>query len=196
MRRHAGDAAGVDCAAGAPRGAGGEQRGIEADFRVQTRETHLASRLPMKKRPAIPRLDGGPQTILLVEEVARSVAFYRDQLRLDLKDGDTDRYAEFDSGDGGALLLVNRAGTLAPMATQAMAGTASGLTFSVEDDGYEAWKNWLVKRGVEIDREAKWIHGGRSLFVRDPDGRRIEFKTAAVVKAPSRPPMPIARTPD
>ena len=150
----------------------------------------------MKKRPAIPRLDGGPQTILLVEEVARSVAFYRDQLRLDLKDGDTDRYAEFDSGDGGALLLVNRAGTLAPMATQAMAGTASGLTFSVEDDGYEAWKNWLVKRGVEIDREAKWIHGGRSLFVRDPDGRRIEFKTAAVVKAPSRPPMPIARTPD
>ena len=69
----------------------------------------------MKKRPVIPRLDGGPQTILLVEEVVRSVAFYRDQLRLDLKDGDTDRYAEFDSGDGGALLLVKRDGTIAPM---------------------------------------------------------------------------------
>jgi catechol 2,3-dioxygenase-like lactoylglutathione lyase family enzyme len=150
----------------------------------------------MKKRPAIPRLDRGPQTILLVEEVVRSVAFYRDQLRLDLKDGDTDRYAEFDSGDGGALLLVNREGTLAPMATQGTAGTANALTFWVEDDGYEAWKKWLVKRGVAIDPKAKWIHGGRSLFVRDPDGRRIDFKTAAVVKAPSGPPMPITRQPD
>ena len=150
----------------------------------------------MKKRPAIPRLDGGPQTILLVEEVARSVAFYRDHLRLELNDGDTDRYAEFDSGDGGALLLVKRDGTIAPMATKAMAGTANALTFTVEDEGYEAWKKWLVKRGVEIDREAKWIHGGRSLFVRDPDGRRIEFKTAPVVRAPSRPPMPITKRPD
>lgn len=82
------------------------------------------------------------------------------------------------------------------MATQAMAGTAKALTFTAEDDGYEAGKKWLVRRGVEIDREAKGIRGGRSLWVRDPDGRRIEFKTAAVVKAPSRPPMPIARKPD
>lgn len=150
----------------------------------------------MKKRPAIPRLDGGPQTILLVEDVERSLGFYRDHLRLELKEGDTDRYAEFDSGDGGALLLVKREGTIAPMAAKAIAGGANALTFTVEEDGYEAWKKWLTKRGVAIDREAKWIHGGRSLFVRDPDGRRVEFKTAPVVKPPTRPPMPIERKPD
>jgi catechol 2,3-dioxygenase-like lactoylglutathione lyase family enzyme len=148
---------------------------------------------PMKKRPAIPRLDGGPQTILLVEDVERSVAFYQEHLRLEKNDGDTERYAEFDSGDGGVLLILKREGTIAPMVTKAMVSPSNALTFTVEDDGYEAWKKWLTKRGVAIDREAKWIHGGRSLFVRDPDGRRIEFKTAAVVKPPTRPPMPIER---
>ncbi len=147
----------------------------------------------MKKRPAIPRLDGGPQTILLVEDVERSVAFYRDNLRLEKKDGDTDRYVEFDTGDGGVMLIIKREGSIAPMVTSAMVGAPNSLTFSVEEEGFEAWKAWLAKQGVEVEREAKLIHGGRSLVVRDPDGRRIEFKTPPAVKTPTRPPMPIER---
>ena len=77
----------------------------------------------MKKRPAIPRLDGGPQTILLVEDVERSVAFYEGDLLLEKRDGDTDRYVEFDTGDGGVLLIVKREGSIAPMA----AGLAEGV---------------------------------------------------------------------
>jgi catechol 2,3-dioxygenase-like lactoylglutathione lyase family enzyme len=152
-------------------------------------ETCLASPSPMKKRPAIPRLDGGPQTIILAEDVERSVVFYRDHLRLDLKDGDSERYAELDTGDGGALVIVKREGTIAPFAAEALANSPKGLTFIVEDEGYDAWKKWLNKREVEIEHEAKLIHGGRSLLVRDPDGRRVEFKTPAVKKAPTRPPM-------
>ncbi|MCX6952327.1 MAG: VOC family protein [Verrucomicrobia bacterium] len=147
----------------------------------------------MKKRPAIPRLDGGPQTILLVEDVRLSVAFYRDQLRLDLKDGDTDRYAQFDTGDGAALLLIKRKGSIAPMAAKMAESSMQALTFTVEDEGYDSWRKWLEKRGVEIEREGRLVHGGRSLFVRDPDGRRIEFKTPAVAPAPSRPPMAVER---
>jgi catechol 2,3-dioxygenase-like lactoylglutathione lyase family enzyme len=147
----------------------------------------------MKKRPAIPRLDGGPQTILLVENVERSVAFYQDDLRLEKKDGDTSRYVEFDTGDGGVLLILQREGSIAPMAMGAAATTPNTLTFNVEDDGYEAWKKWLVKRNIPIERETRWIHGGRSLFVRDPDARRIEFKTPPVVRPPSRPPMAVER---
>ena len=82
------------------------------------------------------------------------------------------------------------------MATKAMAGTSNAGTLTVEDDGYEAGKIGLAKRQGEIDREAKSIYGGRSGVVRDPDGRRIECKTAAMVQAPSRPPMPIAKRPD
>ena len=39
------------------------------------------------------------------------------------------------------------------------------------------------------DRETKWIHGGQSLYVRDPDGRRIEFKTPGVVVPPKLEPL-------
>lgn len=144
----------------------------------------------MKKRPAIPRLDGGAQTILLVEDVARSVAFYGETLRLEKKEGDTERYAELDTGDGGTLLLLRREGSIAPMAGGQI---SHALTFTVEDEGLEAWKKWLAKRGVAVEREAKLIHGGRTLVVRDPDGHRVEFKTPASVKAPTRPPMAVER---
>lgn len=155
----------------------------------------------MKKRPAIPRLDGGPQTILLVDDVARTGEFYQEILRLEFKDGDGDRYLEFDPGDGGALLIVKREGSIAPMASVAAAGSPATLTFSITNDAYATWRKWLAKSGVEIAQETKWIHGGRSLYVIDPDGRRVEFKTppspkgspapadapAAPTAAPARP---------
>ncbi|MBI4622433.1 MAG: VOC family protein [Verrucomicrobia bacterium] len=147
----------------------------------------------MKKRPVIPRLDGGTQTILLVEDVERSVEFYRDSLRLEMTDGDADRYAEFDTGDG-VLLLVKREGTIAPMAGAMAGGKGSALTFSVSSDGYAVWKQWLEKRGVPIDRETRWIHGGRSLYVLDPDGRRLEFKTPPVIAPPPNPPAAEKKT--
>ena len=138
----------------------------------------------VKKRPAIPSLDGGPQTVLLVENVERSVDFYGESLRLEFKDGDTGRYAEFVTGDRGTLVLVKQDGSIAPMAAAAVAPDGVALTFTIEADGIETWKKWLAKRAVEIERETKWIHGGRSLYVRDPDGRRLEFKTPPTVAAP------------
>jgi catechol 2,3-dioxygenase-like lactoylglutathione lyase family enzyme len=133
----------------------------------------------MKKRPAIPSLDGGPQTILLVEDVARTAEFYQENLRLEWKDGDGDRYAEFATGDGGRLLIVNQEGSIAPMAGVLAAAAPATLTFSITAEAFGSWKKWLTKRGVEIAQETKWIHGGRSLYVLDPDGRRIEFKAPA-----------------
>lgn len=138
----------------------------------------------MRKRPAIPRLDGGSQTVLLVEDVERSVAFYSGHIRLPARDGDTGRYAEFETGDGGVLVLVKRDGSIAPMAVDASVDAPATLTFSIDVAGIDMWKNWFGKCGVAIERETKWIHGGRSLYVRDPDGRRLEFKTPALMTAP------------
>jgi len=148
-----------------------------------------------KKRPVIPRLDGGPQTVLLVEDVERAVAFYRDTLRLALKDGDTDRYAEFDAGEGGMLVLVKREGSIAPMAADAAAGDRVTLSFTVAEDGFASWRKWLAAR-VPVERETKWIHGGRSLFIRDPDGRRIEFKTPPQIAPPKPEPLPKKKSDD
>ncbi len=142
----------------------------------------------MKKRPAIPRLDGGPQTILLVEDVERALAFYRDNLLLAQKDGDAGRYAELDPGDGGTLLLVKREGSIAPMTAGRAAKDKATLTFGIPTEGYETWKKWLANREVPIEHETRWVHGGRSLYVRDPDGWRLEFKTPPVLSPP--PPSP------
>ena len=141
----------------------------------------------MRKRPAIPRLDGGNQTVLLVEDVQRSADFYAKKLLLQARDGDTDRYAEFDTGDGGLLVLVKRDGSIAPMMNTA--DDAVGLTFTITAEAYELWKNWFASREVPLDRETKWIHGGKSLYVCDPDGRRIEFKTPGVVVPPKLEPL-------
>ena len=144
----------------------------------------------MRKRPAIPRIDGGSQTVLLVEDVERAAEFYGKCLRLEARDGDPGRFAEFDTGDGGALMLVKRDGSLAPMAVPTEHDPADTITFSIPVEGYGMWKKWFEKRGVPIERETTWVHGGKSLFVRDPDGRRLEFKTPAAVV----PPKPVVLT--
>ncbi len=144
----------------------------------------------MRKRPSIPRIEGGSQTVLLVADVERAAEFYGKCLRLEARDGDPGRYAEFDAGDGGVLTLVKRDGSIAPMTSPAESDSAEALTFSVPSEGYDTWKKWFEKRAVPIERETTWVHGGRSLFVRDPDGRRLEFKTPAAVV----PPKPVVLT--
>lgn len=138
----------------------------------------------MRKRPVIPRLDGGPQTVLLVEDVDRAAGFYRQKLLLKHRDGDAGRYAELDTGDGGVLLLVKRDGSIAPVAAPMETESGATLVFSIEAGAYDSWKSWFERKEVAIERETRWIHGGRSLFVRDPEGRRIEFKTPAAVVPP------------
>lgn len=153
----------------------------------------------MKKRPTISRLDGGAQAILLVENVARTARFYQEDLRLEVKDGDGVRYVELVTDDNATLLIVQREGSIAPLVSVAAAGAPATLTFAITADAYGRWKQWLTKRGVEIAQEIKWAHGGRSLYVLDPDGHRIEFKSpsaggnqpptvAAAVVAPAVPP--------
>ena len=132
--------------------------------------------------------------ILLVEDLERAVEFYGQSLRLGATDGDPGRYAEFDAGDGSALLLVKRDGSVAPMAAGAASGAAALLTFTIPLEGCEAWKKWLVQRGVPIERETIWVHGGRSLYLRDPDGRKLEFKTPPVAAPPK--PVVIAKRKD
>lgn len=138
----------------------------------------------MPKRPTIPRLDGGQQTVLLVEDVERSVEFYGRKLRLEAKDGDAGRFAEFETGEG-SLVLVRREGSIAPLVPAAL--TEVALTFTIDEAGFAAWKKWLANSAVPVEREMKWIHGGRSLFIRDPDGRRLEFKTPPAISPPPKP---------
>jgi hypothetical protein len=45
----------------------------------------------------------------------------------------------------------------------------------VDGGGLDALAAELRRRGVEIEREIAWDEGGRSLYVRDPDGNSVEL---------------------
>lgn len=49
------------------------------------------------------------------------------------------------------------------------------LAFSVREEEIDAWRRRLEEGGVEVEREAEWPRGGRSLYFRDPAGNSIEL---------------------
>ena len=87
----------------------------------------------------------------------------------------------------GMIFWLNGARIAPPMVRTA--DDAVGLTFSITAEAYELWRNWFASREVPLDRETKWIHGGKSLYVCDPDGRRIEFKTPGMIVPPKLEPL-------
>lgn len=113
---------------------------------------------------------------LLVGDLARSVAFYRDVLGLRLAFDDGENYASFDVTEGFSLslfrhdLMAEAIGSDAPVG-----GDRAVLVFASSDVDAEAER--LAARGVEIvapptDRP-DW--GIRTLHLRDPDGHLVEI---------------------
>ena len=49
------------------------------------------------------------------------------------------------------------------------------VAFAVPDADIPTWRVRLEAAGVAIESEVAWPRGGRSLYIRDPDGNCIEF---------------------
>jgi len=54
------------------------------------------------------------------------------------------------------------------------------LGFAVTAEAFAAWPAWLRSHGVELESEATWPRGGRSLYFRDPDGHLLECITPGI----------------
>lgn len=54
------------------------------------------------------------------------------------------------------------------------------MGFAVAATAYAAWRERLVARGIAIESEATWGRGGRSLYLRDPDGHLLELITPGI----------------
>jgi len=135
----------------------------------------------------VPRIEGVVETVLYVEDLARGVRFYREVLGLREIAGDGVRFQAFDSGAAGrVLLLFKRGATLEP--TPVPGGVipphdGSGpahVGFGIATEAWDAWKEKLASDGVQIEGEAKWERGGRSLYFRDPDGHLVELVTRGI----------------
>ncbi|MCC6653034.1 MAG: VOC family protein [Candidatus Eisenbacteria bacterium] len=54
------------------------------------------------------------------------------------------------------------------------------IAFAVDADAFEQWLARLAAQGVEVEAVNTWGRGGRSAYVRDPDGHSVELATPGV----------------
>lgn len=135
----------------------------------------------------VPPLDGVAETILYADDLDRAACFYREVMGLKQMVSHGDRLQGFDLGDGRALLLFKRGGTLTPhpVPTGGVIPPHDGqgphhIAFAIGAPSYEAWKSWLTAKGVIVESETHWERGGRSLYFRDPDNHLVELVTPGI----------------
>jgi catechol 2,3-dioxygenase-like lactoylglutathione lyase family enzyme len=129
-----------------------------------------------------PRIAGLLETALYVDDMARSVAFFRNVLGLTPMIA-SDRLTAFDAGHGGVLLVFARGQSCEDVTIPG--GVIPGhdghgplhMAFAIEADAADAWRDHLAANGVAVIQEVTWPAGGRSLYFNDPDRHVLELAT-------------------
>jgi catechol 2,3-dioxygenase-like lactoylglutathione lyase family enzyme len=131
----------------------------------------------------MPKLDRVLETCLYVDDLDRASRFYEEVLQLPRIGGDESRFRAYDVGGKSVLLLFKRGATLETV--RLPGGTIPPhdghgplhFAFAVTSSDMPAWEKRLSERGVTVEGETVWPRGGRSIYVRDPDGHLVEFAT-------------------
>ena len=130
----------------------------------------------------MPRIEGLLETALYVDDMARSLAFFRDVMGL-APMLETERLIACDAGRQGVLLVFQRGASIADM--PGPGGVVPGhdgqgplhMAFAIAEESYGEWHRHLTEAGVTIRGEMRWPRGGRSLYFEDPDGHVLEVAT-------------------
>jgi len=133
----------------------------------------------MKERPP---LEGVLETALYVDDVVRSVEFYRGLFGFDVL-FKSERGAGLSVEGRQVLLLFRKRGTLEDIRDERgviPAHDGDGnlhMAFAIPADALADWEVRLRELGVEIESTYRWERGGTSVYFRDPDGHLIELVT-------------------
>ncbi|ONF96615.1 VOC family protein [Sphingomonas jeddahensis] len=134
-----------------------------------------------------PRIAGLLETALYVDDMARSVRFFRDVLGL-VPMIESERLTAFDAGHGGVLLVFARGLSIDDVAVPG--GTIPGhdgdgplhMAFAIGADDCDRWRAHFAAHDVAVTHEVTWPAGGRSLYFNDPDGHVLELATPGLWK--------------
>ena len=115
-------------------------------------------------------IEGIVETILYVDDLSRSIAFYRDVLQFVPIAGDAVRFKAFQVGSRQVLILFLRGGTLQPVVLPG--GTipphdGSGrqhIALAVSAEDLDAWEARLGEHGIAVEGRTAWNRGGRSIY--------------------------------
>lgn len=131
---------------------------------------------------APPKTRGILETALYVADLDRARRFYEAAAGLTAMLV-SPRLVAMDAGARGVLLLF-KAGATSDDFVDA-GGVIPGhegtgrlhMAFSIAAADYDAWKAHFAALGLPLAGEVSWPRGGRSLYLRDPDGHAVEFCT-------------------
>lgn len=125
------------------------------------------------------------ETALYVDDLPRSVRFYRDLFGFPVlfEDG---KLTALDVSGQSVLLLFLRGGSLQPSDVpggRIPAHNGEGplhMAFAIAAADLPEWEAKLAARGLLIESTVEWPRGGRSLYFRDPDNNAIELATPGI----------------
>ena len=120
------------------------------------------------------------ETSLYTDDLDQAEAFYKSVLGLNVFAKEAGRHLFYELGDQ-MLLLFNPARTIEESEVAPHGARGPGhVAFAVPMSEMDEWKKHLKGKGVEIEKDALWPKGGRSLYFRDPAGNCLEFASPLV----------------
>lgn len=132
-----------------------------------------------------PSIQNLVEATLYVDDLDRAEAFYRDVLGLELIGKEPGRHVFFRAGQS-VLLVFNPESTQKGGVLPAHGAKGAGhVALGISADSLDFWRSRLLEHGVQIEKEAAWPKGGRSLYFRDPAGNAVELVTPGCWGLPS-----------
>jgi catechol 2,3-dioxygenase-like lactoylglutathione lyase family enzyme len=127
----------------------------------------------------VPPLTGLLEVALYVDDVDRSVRFYRELFGFEVIDADQ-RLSALGIGRTALLLICQRTASADRGAGSHHGHGEQHLAFAVPAAALPAWQARLEEQGVAIAETREWSRGGRSVYFRDPDRHLIELASPGV----------------
>ena len=133
-------------------------------------------------------VNGIVESVLYVEDLARSLKFYQDLFGFE-KEVMDEMICVLRVPNRQALILFPKSIAQEPGRTTSPVGTVEGVSpphggsgrlhvaFSIAASELEFWEQRLAERGIPIDSKVHWKRGGCSLYFRDPDEHLLELIT-------------------
>ena len=129
-----------------------------------------------------PAIQSVVETVIYVDDLARSIEFYKNIMGLEQQMADA-RFAAFTVTQGQVFLIFVRGQTNSGVDTPGGfipphdARGPQHFAFGIDAAQIESWTEKLNSAGVSIESAVRWPRGARSLFFRDPDGHLVELVT-------------------
>ena len=121
------------------------------------------------------------ESCLYVDDLEAAVRFYGEALGLEMVSRVEGRHAFFRCGESMVLLFDPARTEVADAGVPPHGARGPGhLAFAVAEGDLPRWRDALERSGVAIEAEIEWPRGGRSLYLRDPDGNSVELATASI----------------